>query len=499
MEKGERFVRELRGSFQIAIRYKSRTYVYVDHTCSRPLFFLHTEGILYFSPEIAPLMVHLKNGDLDEANLIQFLIAGHFFSGETLVKEIRTLRPGEFLTFDGRRIKREGYYTYKVSPDGHLDKREAIETLHQLLEEAIVGQWQRAENPGILLSGGIDSRYILLTVAECVENTTKLKTICWGENFKKSGSDIDVSVKLARRLGTQHILVRRHEKNVRSAFTNMFYAQSGMTDSAFIHADELDICKELREKHGIYSLIRGDHSFGGSQERKTIQHGLLDLGMSLTRHIANRDKWFNGRDNSYYDSYSQVLTKLISPLANDPNMMRDTLRFRERVPMYLQYINYFKYHYLEVFNPFLDRILLDISTTIPCRYRSKKRMLKDCYRHRFPEYENVPLARKDNMINWPQAIVRSPMLYSYLYKGIDQLPEIFNKPYIKECLSSIKYDNYTRAVKWSYNIAKNATKSLHLPKSFVEKLRGEELVVSPILLISRSVVLSKWFNTWTIV
>jgi asparagine synthetase B (glutamine-hydrolysing) len=458
-----------------------------------------TDNTLYFSPEIGPLMACVKRADLDEANLVQFLVAGHFFSGQTLAKQIRNLTPGEFLVFNNGAIKREHYYSYKVSPDSHFDKREVLQTIQQLLEEAIVGQWQRAKNPGILLSGGIDSRYILLTIAKCVDDTTKLKTICWGENFKKSGSDVEVSMKLSRRLGTQHILVRRHEKNVRSSVKKMFYAQSGMTDSAFIHADELNICKELRERHGIYSLIRGDHSFGGAQERQTIQHGLLDLGMSLTQHITNRDKWFNGNDNGYYDSYSEVLTRLISPFANDPNIMRDTLRFRERIPMYLQYINYFKYHYLEVFNPFLDKILLDISTTIPCRYRSKKRMLKDCYRHRFPEYENVAIAHKDNMINWPKAIVKSPMLFSYLYERIDNLPEIFNKSYFKECLSSINYGSSMRALKWTYNIAKNATKSLPLPKSLVEKLRGEELAISPILLISRLVVLSQWFNAWTIV
>ena len=83
-------------------------------------------------------MIFLKRGELDEANLVQFLVAGHFFSGQTLAKQIRSLKPGEFLVFDNGTIKREQYYVYQIIAGNDFDKHETVEKLNQQLEEAMM-------------------------------------------------------------------------------------------------------------------------------------------------------------------------------------------------------------------------------------------------------------------------------------------------------------------------------------------------------------------------
>lgn len=496
LENGKSFAKELRGSFQIVIKYEGTTFLYVDHTCSRPLFFLHKNSILYFSPEIAPIMVHQERADLDEANLIQFIIAGHFFSGDTLARQIKNLRPGEFLVFDGKALKRNNYYVYDVTSDKNFDRYEAIERLNRQLENVIVGQWKIAENPGILLSGGLDSRYIFHTIADYVDDTTQLKTICWGEDSGKDGTDVKISTRLAERFGTKQIIIKRNAWSSQSSLLNMFYAQSGMTDSVAIHADELEICKQLREEHGIKSLFRGDHSFGSFRERTTIQHGLLDLGMSLTEHIANKDQWFSGQKISFFESYSNEIGKALNRQKSSPNDIRDTLRFYERLPMYLHQLNYFKYHYQEVHNPYLEKSVLDISRSVPSDFRANKKLLKECYQNRFRKEPHIPFARKDDMINWDRAIARSPTLYEYLEKTINALPDFFNKIYFQKCLSSISNDVFSEIQNSFRRIAKREIKRLPLPSSFVESLRGNAFVLSPSIVTLRLAVISIWFKLW---
>jgi len=496
LENGPEFARELRGSFQIVIKYGGRTYLYVDPTASRPLFFMKENAVLYFSPEIAPLMVQKEKADCDQANLVQFLVAGHFFSGSTLARQIKNLRPGEFLVIEKGSIKLKQYYTYEMTSADSFDKKEAIDRLNRNLQEAIISHWERAENPGILLSGGIDSRYIFYTIADYVSDTSKLKTICWSEDLKKKRSDAEISNKIAKHFGTEHILIKRKTQNFESAFRNMFYAQSGMTDSTFIHADELEICRRLREDHNIFSLFRGDHAFGGSPERTTVQQGLLDLGMSLTEQIANKDMWFNERAKMFLSSHNDAINNLISQYTCDPNGMRETLRFRERIPIYLHQLNYFKYHYQEVYNPFLEKSVLQLSKNIPSQYRANKKLLKECYRRKFKRYPDIPFAHYPGTVNWKRAIARSPLLSSFLYKNISQLPNFFNKEYFLNCLSSINYHFGSQSIQWAKHLTKRIARNLPLPKSYLEALRGTKPQLPTSLIIPRLVVLSSWFKLW---
>jgi asparagine synthetase B (glutamine-hydrolysing) len=441
-------------------------------------------------------MVQQEKGDLDEANLIQFLIAGHFFSGDTLLRQIKNLRAGEFLVFDGERVKRNSYYYYEINPDKSFNKHDVADRMNNLLRDVIVRQWEVAEDPGILLSGGLDSRYIFHTIADYVDNTSKLKTICWGEDLKKNGTDAAISSKLAKRYGTEHIVMRRHTRDFQSAVKDMFSAQSGMTDGTSIHADELQICRKLREEHGIKSLFRGDHSFGGSRERTTIQQGLLDLGMSFTKHIAGREKWFKRQEIDFFEAHSKKLDGLISRYKDDPSDIRDILRFYERVPMYLHQLNYFKYHYQEIYNPYLDRSVLDISQIIPISSRAKKKLFKECYKYQCEKKNGIPFAHKDDMINWNRVIAGSPTIYEYLKNTINTLPDFFNKIHFEMCLNSINDSSFGELQNSIRRIAKRQIKSLPLPKALVEHLRGNELRLTPDMLTLRLAVINLWFQLW---
>jgi asparagine synthetase B (glutamine-hydrolysing) len=486
LDKGECFAKDLHGSFQMVIKHKGKTYLYVDHTGSRPLFFMIKIGELYFSPEIAPLIKLVEKVDLDEANLVQFLVTGHFFSGCTMIRQIKR-----------GKIELKKYYRYQICPEENFDENETVHYLNSTLEKCIIDQWKCAEAPGIFLSGGIDSRYIFYTIAEHVSDTTKLRTVTWGQDFHKKCGDIAVSNEIAKRFDTQHILLHKDTKNFKSAFHDMFYAQSGMTDSAFIHADELEIGQKLRELHGIKSCFRGDQVFSTSGHQRTrIQNALLSLGLSLTNHIYNRNKWFTRDGEAFFLAHSRKMEEFVSSWNGHPNDLKDTVRFNERLPMYLHYLNYYKFHYQEVFNPLLDPSILAIANKIPSAYRSNKRLFKKCYTQRFRDHIDVPFATRDNMINWDREIYSSKELQSFLKDCVDSLPDFFNKQYFNLLLGSIRYSSSKSMITAIRDKMKRTVKSLPLPDQVMDRLRGSELEIAPSLLILRLVTISKWFRLW---
>jgi asparagine synthetase B (glutamine-hydrolysing) len=442
---GPNFTEDLRGSFQIAIfcdygTAKQALYIYSDQSASRPIFYSFCDEVLFFGPQIESVAAHIQEKRIDWSSAVQFLIGGYFFSGSTILEQIKILEAGHYLFYKNKKLKIKKYFDYSIKKSsGHFNYAHTKQRLSNALRKAILESWKDANEPAILLSGGVDSRYIFYTIAEAVNDSSKLKTVTWGKSLGFEGSDGYIASIIAKRFGAKHIEIEKKSDRIIKEYQEMFPAHSGMTDNVFYHANELSICKELREKHGILSLFRGEECFGRRRRVYNYQNALELVGMSFPHYVKGIDSWFSKQNKKkIIDSYElRLKNELLKYNKLGSNALKDSLYHNHRLVMALQPTNYFKFHYQEIYSPLLDPDALSIIKQVPDRYRIHKRILRDCFYENFPKEANTPLAKYTNLLDWAKEIRNNGSLYSFIMEKIDSLPIEFNKDYYKSSLKQI--------------------------------------------------------------
>lgn len=500
MSKGELFVKELKGSFHLVVYNQEQShkalYLYSDWTSSRQLFYLIQDNTLYFCPEILPLVSILENPSVDTISLVQFMISGYFPSGRTVFQNIKMLKPGSYIIWKDNTIEHKKYFIHNFSDPFSEEINEQVELLNKSLQKVITDYWKHSADTGILLSGGYDSQYILYTIAEYVNDTTQLKTISWGQNPTIKGSDLHVASRIARKLGTKHIVIDKNTNHFEQEYKEMFYAQSGMTDSTLFHSNELTSLKILKSKYAIGSLFRGDECFGFGDEAFHLQNALVKIHMSLPQYTCNINQWFDTSHADLIDQYSTYLNKKISHYDLQYNDLKDTLYFNERLSMMLQPLNYFKHHFQEVYNPLIDVDILKIIQKIPSSLRSDKWLFKQCLLKKFNKQFPVEFSTKDNMVKWSEEIRNREKVNTFVYSEIGNLHYFFNKPYFYECFNTIINNRIPLKVKMKEYLPAFITKRIQSINERIHKKLPRQYYIAPESLISRAIILSEWLNRY---
>lgn len=446
LEVGERFADGLRGSFQILVRRRGTTWLYADPVASRRLFYAPCRGGLLFSPEVAPLAELLGRCDVDAANLVQFLLTGRFFAGESLLAPVRQLLPGEYLVHRGGRVERRRHFLYEIAPAAEqLDPREAMPEFEARLERAVLDAWGRARRPVFLLSGGYDSRFIFSTVARTVADPSRLATVIWGEDPGQPHSDVRVSGSIARRFGTRHLSWEWGAERIEAFFGDMFRAQSGMTDFVFTHVDELLHCRALHRRYGFAAIFRGDEVFGPQQPEVSDADAALEtMGLRRAGRVGDAAAWFAERADEHLEAHAGRLRALIDAAPRDPADLRDTFYARERLPAFQQQLNYHRSHEVEMFNPLLDLSILRLYRRLPAAERLSKRFFKAAFERQFGgELSEIPVAISGNPVDWPRALRSSPSLAEWLRRGLAELPPPLAPGYFLGQLDAVLADRRT--------------------------------------------------------
>lgn len=142
------------GMFAFAIWDGRRLFLARDRFGEKPLFYTREGGRFLFASEIKALLAEVPaRPNLDE----RFFALEAALEPETLFKDIKSLEPGHFLTYDGRELRVERYWSL---PEGELDTRgeeEQAEELLALLKDAVRLRLRSEVPVGLFLSGGLDS------------------------------------------------------------------------------------------------------------------------------------------------------------------------------------------------------------------------------------------------------------------------------------------------------------------------------------------------------
>lgn len=183
-EYGEDFVARMNGAFALAIWdcWEKKLTLMNDRLGLHPVYYARVGDGLLFGSGVRAL---LADADLprqvDEIAIAQFLTFDHILHDRTLLEAVRLLPQASILTFIEGQLKIRPYWSIQYSERvPYCSEEEYIEGLLHYLRLAVKRQVNRdGLQAGLLLSGGLDSRFLLALLAEATQEK-KLKTFTWG-------------------------------------------------------------------------------------------------------------------------------------------------------------------------------------------------------------------------------------------------------------------------------------------------------------------------------
>ena len=185
------------GMFALAFwdRKEKRLLLARDRYGIKPLYYFQNDKKLVFGSEQKAI---LKQPSFDRVinkkALLEYFTFQNIFTDQTLLEGIHLLPPGHFATLDLQKSKKvlkfTQYWDYHFKePNGSVDKREYVEELDRLFQQAVNRQLVSDVELGSYLSGGMDSGSITAIAAS---NFPYLKTFTCGFDLS-SASGIELA------------------------------------------------------------------------------------------------------------------------------------------------------------------------------------------------------------------------------------------------------------------------------------------------------------------
>ncbi len=162
-EYGNSFVKKLRGMFAFALIDKKRKKLLLvrDRVGIKPLYYTWQNNNLVFASEIKSIFQYPGiEAEIRKASMNEFLMFGYVSGHNTLFRGIKKLPQGSILVLENGRKTIKRYWELGSEI---IKERESyfIENLKKKLRESIKLHMISDVPVGLLLSGGIDSSYIL--------------------------------------------------------------------------------------------------------------------------------------------------------------------------------------------------------------------------------------------------------------------------------------------------------------------------------------------------
>src|SRR5438128_51515 len=192
------FARRLRGMFAVAIwdARRRRLILARDRYGIKPLYYRAVGGTLEFASELRAL----PRGEIDLDALEAFLAFNSIPAPLTIFRDVRKLRPGHVLVWEGGRAREERYARPAPLPERPDEEAELVEELRGRLRDSVRAHLVSDVPVGVLLSGGVDSGLLAALAAQ--EGSGTLRTFSIG--FEESAFDeLEDARLVARRYGTE--------------------------------------------------------------------------------------------------------------------------------------------------------------------------------------------------------------------------------------------------------------------------------------------------------
>lgn len=469
LEWGKDCLNCLNGTFSLAIWEKNSKTLFLarDRVGVKPLFYYSYPNGILFASNIKTLMQSgMVKKEIDQEGLKQILLLGPARSPSAgIIKKVKELKMGAFLTFDKDGENTKSYWTIKAKP--HLDNLEqTVEKTKELLDDAIIRQLKGC--PACMLSGGLDSSIISMVASNYYKDSTPIDTYSVDyegnekyfvkNNFQPSRDNVYIEM-MQKFIGSRHKFIVLDNLDVAKKIVEATNARDlpGMGD---IDSSLLLFFKEIKKEHDIcLSGECADELFGGYpwyQNDELLYKNTFPWSDATDMRIklfssANLDKEAEEFVRSKYNetvSYTSYL---------DTDDKKDR-RIRE---MFMLNFYYFmqtlidrsdrmsSYENVEVRVPFCDYRIVEYAFNMPWKFKAlhgrEKGIIREAYKDSLP-YDIV--FRKKN----PYPKTYNPIFDEYVAQEAEKL--VYDKESIlyelvdKEFFDDLKLKRFTMTNPW---------------------------------------------------
>lgn len=230
---GEACLQRLNGMFAFAIWNPLNQTLFLarDRLGKKPLFYQNTEEGLIFASELPALLRHPAVGrTVDPKAIGHYLGLNYTLEERCIIQEVEKLPAGHFLVWTPEKPLRRERYWYLTNSFRNKrrfsSQRDAIESLNELIDDAVRLRMISNVPLGAFLSGGLDSATMVASMIR-QHSREQIKTYTIG--FKERGYSETIEARsTADYLGTMH-----NEKVVDAQLGNMFQQMVRITGEPF--------------------------------------------------------------------------------------------------------------------------------------------------------------------------------------------------------------------------------------------------------------------------
>ncbi len=390
------------GSFAGAIwdRSERALILFNDRLGLQPLYYAEVpEGLVFASGVRAILADKRVSRKIDAVAMADFLTHDHVLGQRTLLEAVSLLPQGSILIFQGNSIRLDQYWAPRPQVQ-HRPFSEAsfFDELIPILRRAVGRRLDEGRGAGLLLSGGLDSRALLATMAEQLPNDA-LSTFSWG--IPKC-DDARYARESARMVGSKHRFYELRPDWLLDQAQRGVRITDGMSNIVNLHAlatlDETVVHSPV-----LFKGFLGDAMFGfGLRPRYWAHYAPEDaylvhmqayrdydvLTFDLPEHENLLSPAFREAvGDGVPEDYRSVIA---SSGANDLAQQRIYFDFTQRVPrMTLNGVLVLRDRAV-VRLPFADNELVDFSLSVPPGLCLGREVMFEAFRRAYPELSQVP-------------------------------------------------------------------------------------------------------------
>lgn len=361
-----------------------------------PLFYSRQENEICVSHSIFRLLAEGASPEIDQTAMAVFLRLGYFIGEDTPFRSIRALPPEATLEWKDGDLTVSGRYAIR-NPQ-HMARDAAVDHYVSLFRESIRRRIPPNDDFAVPLSGGRDSRHILLELCGLGYRPKLCATV---RRFPPvTGDDVRIAAQLAHAVKSDHVVIEQK--------ASRFQAESRKNIVTNFCADEhawlLAVADDLKGKvRTVYDGIGGDVlSESGYLNKERLDQFEAGSYEALARGFFVYDKesinqLIHHENRSIIDDEMAIdhLIKELKKHENAPNPVTSFV-FWNRTRREIALSPYGIFHqFPTVFSPFLDHEVYDFLSSLPPGIQLDKQFHSDAIRCAFPQYADIPFEEKN--------------------------------------------------------------------------------------------------------
>lgn len=361
-----------------------------------PLFYSIQDNEICVSNSIFRLLAEGASAEIDNTAIAVFLRLGYFIGDDTPFRYIRALPPDATLEWKDGHLTVSGRYA--IRKPQYMARDAAVDQYISLFRESIRRRIPANGDFAVPLSGGRDSRHILLELCEMGYRPKLCATV---RRFPPvTGEDVRIASQLAHAVKSDHVVIEQKASRFQAELRNNIVTNLCADEHAWL----LAVADELKGKvRTVYDGIGGDVlSESGYLNKERLDQFEAGSFEALARGFFVYDtetlKQLIHHENLSIVDDEIAIQHLIDELKKHENAPNPVTSFvfwnRTRREIALSPYGVFR-HVPTVFSPYLDHEVYDFLSSLSPGIQLDKQFHSDAIRRAFPKYAHISFEEKN--------------------------------------------------------------------------------------------------------